>query len=169
MVDHADLKAKGLLPAEPEAFDCKRCGHCCHGEGGIVMTPNDRQRLAAHLGLSEADMLERYAERAGDKLRLQAREDGFCVFYKEGLGCGVHPGRPDICRAWPYFRGNLVDSTSWEMIQTDCPGVENAAGHATFVRQGVDYLYDNDLVHEPDPQTPNALTLPDDLKGRRRS
>lgn len=150
------------------AFDCKRCGHCCHGEGGIVLTAHDRERLAAHLGLGVAEMLERYAEQAGEKMRLRVREDGYCVFFTEGHGCGVHPGRPDICRAWPYFRGNLVDKASWEMIQSDCPGVEQAAGHEAFVQEGVDYLYDNGLVHEPGRETPHALVLPEGLKKRRR-
>ncbi|MDR3641332.1 MAG: YkgJ family cysteine cluster protein [Humidesulfovibrio sp.] len=150
------------------AFDCKRCGHCCHGEGGIVLTAKDRERLARHLGLDIEAMLRQYAERAGEKQRLRVGPDGFCVFFRLGKGCGVHPGRPDICRAWPYFRGNLVDAASWEMIQTDCPGVSNAAGHEAFVQEGVDYLYDNDLVHDPGQETPHALVLTDALKNRRR-
>ncbi len=149
------------------AFDCKRCGHCCQGEGGIVLTQHDRQRLAAHLGLGVEAMLREYAEQAGDKQRLRVGPDGFCVFFRQGTGCGVHPGRPDICRAWPYFRGNLVDETSWEMIQTDCPGVEKAAGHEAFVQEGVEYLRDNDLVHEPGPDTPHALILTPALKARK--
>jgi len=150
------------------AFDCKRCGHCCHGEGGIVLTAGDRERLAKHLGLAVEEMLAQYAERAGDKLRLRIGADGFCVFFRDGIGCGVHPARPDICRAWPYFRGNLVDRASWEMIQSDCPGVENAAGHEAFVQEGVDYLYDNGLVHEPGAETPHALVLTEALKRRRK-
>lgn len=151
-----------------EAFDCKRCGHCCQGEGGIVMTEPDRLRLAAHLGLAIPAMLEQYAEQAGGKLRLRVGEDGYCVFFQAGHGCGVHPGRPDICRAWPYFRGNLVDETSWEMIQSDCPGVEKDAGHEAFVQEGVDYLHEHGLIHEPGPETPHALVLTETLKSRKR-
>ena len=146
------------------AFDCKRCGHCCQGEGGIVLTAGDRERLAGHLGLEVAAMLEQFAEAVGEKLRLRAGPDGYCVFFRQGLGCGVHQGRPDICRAWPYFRGNLVDETSWLMIQTDCPGVENAAGHEAFVKEGLDYLRANGLIHEPGPETPGALVLSEALK-----
>ncbi len=153
--------------AEP-AFACKRCGHCCQGEGGIVLTRYDRERLAAHLGLEIAAMLEQFAESAGEKQRLRIGPDGFCVFFRHGVGCGVHPGRPDICRAWPYFRGNLVDATSWEMIQTDCPGVVNAAGHESFVDEGVDYLRQHGLIHEPGPEAPLALVLPEALKSRIR-
>lgn len=146
------------------AFDCKRCGHCCQGEGGIVLTAGDRTRLAGHLDLDVQTMLTQFAETAGEKLRLRVGPDGYCVFFRQGLGCGVHQGRPDICRAWPYFRGNLVDETSWLMIQTDCPGVENAAGHEAFVLEGLDYLRVNGLIHEPGPETPGALVLPDALK-----
>lgn len=124
-----------------------------------MLTAKDRSRLATHLGLAEAEMLERYAERAGAKLRLRTGEDGYCVFFVHGTGCGVHPGRPDICRAWPYFRGNLVDEASWEMIQTDCPGVRKEAGHAAFVREGVSYLLENGLIHAPGPDVPHALVI----------
>jgi len=141
------------------SFNCQRCGHCCQGEGGIVMTARDRKRLARHLGLDIPTMLAGCAESMGDKVRLRAGADGYCIFFRQGQGCGVHPGRPDICRAWPYFRGNLVDATSWEMIQSDCPGVNRAVGHALFVSQGLDYLYENDLVHEPGPEAPSALVL----------
>ncbi len=145
-----------------QAFDCQRCGHCCHGEGGIVMTAKDRARLAAHLNLAEGEMLARFAERAGDKYRLKVGPDGFCVFFRAGHGCAEHPGRPDICRAWPFFRGNLIDAVSWEMIQTDCKGVNAKSGHRVFVEQGVAYLREHGLVHSPGPEAPHALVLDPD-------
>jgi hypothetical protein len=152
--------------AEP-AFDCQRCGHCCHGTGGIILTGHDRERLASHLGISIEAMLDRYADQAGEKYHLRAGEDGYCVFFRAGHGCSEHLGRPDICRAWPYFRGNLVDAVSWEMIQTDCPGVSADAGHSGFVCEGVAYLQDNNLVHAPGPEAPNALVV--DLASLLRS
>jgi len=142
-------------------FECRMCGHCCEGAGGIVLAAKDRVRLAAHLGLSEAEMVQRHAETVGGKIRLQSGPGGFCVFYLDGQGCSVHPGRPDICRAWPFFRGNLVDANSWEMIQEDCPGVLADAGHEEFRRQGVAYVRALG-VDETDEGAPAALTnLPD--------
>lgn len=149
------------------SFNCQRCGHCCQGEGGIIMTARDRERLARHLGLDVPAMLARCAESAGGKVRLRAGDDGYCIFFKHGEGCGVHQGRPDICRAWPYFRGNLVDASSWEMIQSDCPGVNAAAGHALFVSEGLDYLYEHGLVHEPGAESPHALVLDATLVRRK--
>lgn len=137
------------------AFECRMCGHCCHGEGGIIMSAKDRKRLAEHLGIGIEEMLARYAQLTNGKYNLKTGDDGYCIFYDNG--CAVHPGRPDICRAWPFFRGNLVDSLSWEMIQEYCPGVNPDAGHAEFVRQGKEYLRrDNILRHDPDTD-PNAL------------
>ncbi len=138
-----------------QAFECRMCGHCCQGEGGIIMTAKDRQRLAEFLGLTEEEMVEKYSETINGKIRLQSREDGYCVFFNEG--CGVHPGRPDICRAWPFFRGNLIDEMSWEMIQDYCPGVNPKAGHDKFVEQGKEYIKAEGLrQHDPDV-APNAL------------
>ncbi|WP_338667042.1 YkgJ family cysteine cluster protein [Pseudodesulfovibrio methanolicus] len=137
------------------AFECRMCGHCCQGEGGIVMTAKDRERLAAFLNITEDELVARYAHVRGGKIQLNVGDDNYCVFFREG--CGVHPGRPDICRAWPYFRGNLIDETSWEMIQEYCPGVNPKAGHAEFVRQGRAYLREHDLLRYDPDSSPNAL------------
>ncbi len=142
-----------------KAFECRMCGHCCQGEGGIIMTAKDRKRLAGHLEISEQELIEKHSETVNGKIRLQSREDGYCVFYNEG--CGVHPGRPDICRAWPFFRGNLIDETSWEMIHEYCPGVNPEAGHALFVEEGKEYIRAEGLrQHDPD-LAPNALITED--------
>ncbi|WP_291327989.1 YkgJ family cysteine cluster protein [Desulfovibrio sp. UCD-KL4C] len=143
-----------------EAFDCKRCGHCCQGEGGIIMTQKDRARLADHLGLSEEEMILKFSETVNGKIRLKSKEDGYCIFFDEG--CGVHPGRPDICRAWPFFRGNLIDKTSWEMIQDYCPGVNKDAGHEQFVIQGKKYIRAEGLRQHDPEVAPNALITEDD-------
>jgi len=135
------------------------CGHCCQGEGGIVLTGKDRKRLADHLGIGEEELIRRFARERGGKLHLVCGNDGFCVFFDQG--CGVHPGRPDICRAWPYFRGNLVDETSWMMIQEYCPGINVEAGHAEFVRQGRRYLREQGLLRYDPDTSPNALICDD--------
>ncbi|WP_419788066.1 YkgJ family cysteine cluster protein [Pseudodesulfovibrio sp.] len=142
-----------------EAFSCKMCGHCCQGEGGIVMTEKDRKRLAEHLGIPVSKLVEKYTQERGGKLHLICGDDGYCVFFSKG--CSVHPGRPDICRAWPFFRGNLVDETSWEMIQEYCPGVNPEVGHAEFVRQGKQYLREEDLLRYDPDTAPNALLADD--------
>ncbi|HJA08531.1 MAG TPA: CoA-binding protein [Candidatus Mailhella merdigallinarum] len=129
---------KRLFP--PKLFSCRRCGHCCHGRGGIVLGPRDLPRLAAHLGLTPEECLTRHTEILGGKPMLLCGDDGYCRFYRADRGCAVHEARPDVCRAWPYFRGNLVDPVSFDMAKADCPGIARDAAHADFAWEGFAYL-----------------------------
>jgi hypothetical protein len=142
--------------AEP-AFSCCRCGHCCQGEGGVVLTSKDQERLARHLNQSLDDFLSAHTCAKDGKVHLACGQDGFCVFFQEG--CGVHLARPDICRAWPFFRGNLLDANSWEMCMEYCPGINHRVNHEEFVRQGLAYLRGNDLAKDDSPEAPQALCL----------
>lgn len=139
------------------AFTCRRCGHCCQGEGGIVLTHRDQERLSAHLGMSVERLLAEMAETRGGKVTLRSGEDAYCLFFKDG--CSIHQARPDICRAWPFFKGNLEDDASWEMIQDYCPGVNPEASHEEFARQGLAYLKEHGLVKKRADDAPEALTL----------
>lgn len=123
------------------------------------MTQKDQVRLAAHLGISVEKLVSDYTQERGGKLHLTSGEDKYCIFFKEG--CGVHPGRPDVCRAWPYFRGNLVDEISWKMVQDYCPGINPKADHAEFVKQGREYLRNEDLLRYDPETSPNALISED--------
>lgn len=146
-----------------QVFECKMCGRCCEGRGGIVLSAKDLARIAEHTGLSQAEFSARYAEPRGGKLVIRTGADGFCIFFKAGAGCTAHPGRPDICRAWPFFKGNLVDEVSLEMAASDCPGINIQAGFAEFRRQGLEYLEDNELMADADDKSAaNALKV----KGR---
>lgn len=117
-------------------FDCRRCGECCRGMGGIILSRKDSERLAAHLGLSVAELHAGYAEEKRGKYRLRAGEDGACVFFVNGARCGVHAAKPDICRAWPYFRGNLEDPASLAMAAQGCPGITPGVSFAEFTVAG---------------------------------
>ena len=62
-------------------FNCRMCGHCCEGRGGIVVSPTDMVRLAAHMQLPPEQVAERIIEhkRAGADLILM----GFLHFQEE--------------------------------------------------------------------------------------
>jgi hypothetical protein len=105
----------------------------------------DIPRLCAHFGLTAEELLERYTERRAGKPVLKCGEDGFCLFFRTGVGCGIHPARPAVCRAWPYFRGNLVDEQSFAMAKQDCPGISSTCSHAEFAHEGFAYLNDYKL------------------------
>ncbi|WP_051694500.1 YkgJ family cysteine cluster protein [Desulfohalovibrio reitneri] len=140
------------------AFVCQRCGHCCFGRGGIVLTARDVERLADHLGLSERELLDLHTEEVGGRVRLRVDKDLACVFYNPDIsGCGVHPARPDVCRAWPFFHGNLIDEDSWRMTQEYCPGVRPEAGFEAFAREGREHLRREGVQQETDASAPSAL------------
>lgn len=142
-------------------FDCQMCGQCCQGKGGIVASASECARLAAFLGLSVEEFTASYTESQGNKRVLRCGEDGYCVFFHPHKACTVHPAKPDICRAWPFFRGNLVDEVSWELAQEYCPGITRGCSHAEFSRQGLAYLRDHNLIKTGQPDEASALCVTD--------
>ena len=147
------------------AFDCRLCGHCCKGKGGIVVSGKDLGRLCAFLACSEVDFESRYGQRRNGKLFIRSDETGYCLFFRENAGCGVHEAKPDICRAWPYFRGNLVDSESLELAKDFCPGIPQGQPHAAFVEEGLAYLLREKLVGGSRTDEAGALQVADLLAG----
>jgi uncharacterized protein len=146
-----------------ESFVCRMCGDCCRGTGGIVITPGEAWRISAHLHLDQQTFLDRFTLKIGDKRQIISSADGFCVFLSDN-GCAVHPVKPDVCRAWPFFRGNLLDESSWALAQDACQGIVSEVGHAAFVRQGLEYLKTHGLLREADgldEKVPNALKAGD--------
>lgn len=140
-------------------FDCKMCGQCCEGKGGIIVSPSDLARLISFLAISREDFIAKYAEYLGGKLQIRVGEDGYCIFFKQGQGCTVHSGKPDICRAWPFFRGNIVDAESFAMAKEFCPGIAKDVSHAEFKCAGKNYLKDNNLTAHNAVCEANALIL----------
>ena len=140
-------------------FDCAMCGICCEGKGGIVVSPKDLQRICAFLDMDADTFKERYGVMHNGKLKVRSGEDGNCVFFVSGQGCRVHEGKPDICRAWPFFRGNMVDPESLYMAKEFCPGIRKDATHAAFVAEGRQYLLEQDL-EASDPRCEAHALMP---------
>ena len=94
----------------------------------------------------------------GQKLQLRAR-DGVCIFYADHEGCTVHQNKPAVCKAWPFFRGNLVDPISLELAKDYCPGLNPKVSHKDFASIGRKYLQDEDLLATNAATEANALIL----------
>lgn len=140
-------------------FSCQQCGQCCYGAGGIVLSDHDSQRLARFLNLDVQSFLDRFAEYVAEKYRLQVGADNYCVFFQNG--CSVHEAKPDVCRAWPFFRGNLQDSQSLEMAKDYCPGIRKDADFAAFAAEGRAFLQREGLVRHDMRADARALCLDD--------
>ncbi len=141
------------------SFNCKMCGHCCYGRGGIIVAKKDLKRLASYFKLEEEVFLEKYTENINHKPCIIIKEDNYCYFFEQGRGCVIHEARPDICRAWPYFRGNLIDFISFEMAKIDCKGINKEIEHKIFATDGFAYLKDNQLLGSDPKSDARALII----------
>jgi len=114
---------------EQRIFDCRQCGHCCHGETTVSLTPDDLERLVAYLHLPVEQVKERYL-RITDGVVQMKTVNGHCIFFNEG--CTVHPGKPWRCTQWPLHPSILEDQANFEAIRQSCPGIKGEMGYEEF-------------------------------------
>jgi len=116
-------------------FECKQCGTCCFGEGGIRVQDHEIEKIAAFLGLSpHAFITSSCAEKHG-KIYIACKSDGFCFFYDPEVQCRIHPVKPKPCSSWPFYPALLKDKDNWEMAKDACPGINPNCSFEEFVRQ----------------------------------
>jgi len=139
------------------AFHCRMCGECCQGKGGIIIGPRDLSRLCAHLHMEAESFIATCGCQQDGKIQIRTSPDNSCLFFLPGTGCSVHKAKPDICRAWPFFRGNMMDSTSLAMAKEFCPGINPVIEHDAFVRAGLRYLEEHRLKAVNPEHEANAL------------
>ncbi len=138
------------------------CGHCCQGAGGIVVGPKDLERLCLHLKMTPEGFESVYGERRSGKLMIRIQDNAYCIFFDQSKGCAVHAAKPDICRAWPFFRGNLVDKDSLEMAKDFCPGICASVTHPEFAMQGLRYMHKHNLLASDKNVEARALCISDE-------
>ncbi len=114
---------------EKEIFDCKQCGHCCHGETTVSLNQDDLNRLADYLGVDVETMKEKYLRVTGNVIQMKI-VDGHCIFYKQG--CTIHPGKPWRCGQWPLHPSILTDPNNFSAIKASCPGLNATMEYDAF-------------------------------------
>ena len=119
-----------------KAFECKQCGDCCRGEGGILVDPIDTGNIASFLGVAPDYFLKWYCERRNGKAYVKTRRDGYCVFFHPSRLCLIHPVKPRPCRLWPFYPALLRDRGAWEAAKDACPGISPDCAYEEFVKQG---------------------------------
>ena len=122
-----------------------------------MLAPKDVNRLAEHFGLTTEAFLEQYAEECNGKYQLTTGQDAYCIFFREG--CTVHDAKPDICRAWPFFRGNIEDPSSLDMAKEYCLGIDPRVPHEVFAAAGRAFLREAGLLQDDPGKAARALCL----------
>ncbi len=85
--------------------DCKKCGHCCSFNGGILLD-EDISRIADFLKISKNEFKEKYTndfEIYNKKLkRIKSEKNnkpyGACLFYDFKEDCMIHEAKPLHCK-----------------------------------------------------------------------
>ena len=99
---------------KPDEFKCRMCGACCRIKDGIVRVSDaEIARIAAFLGMDEAEFIAHETEVAPDRksLILKSRPDGSCAYLAEENLCRINPVKPEKCRTFPFEWTN-PDSSS---------------------------------------------------------
>jgi Fe-S-cluster containining protein len=120
-------------------FKCRMCGACCRIKDGIVRVSDaEVARIAAFLGMGEAEFIERETLIAPDRksLILKSRPDGSCAYLTEDNLCRINPVKPDKCRTFPFEWVN-PDSAEVcpELVETSSHSASNGAS-VRLSRQG---------------------------------
>ena len=118
-----------------KAFDCKMCGECCYGEGGIFLEAGEADRIAGFLGLSRDAFISRFCEERHGRLGLSTGPDNFCIFFDREKMCLIHPVKPGRCSLWPFYPAIVNDKENWELAKEACPGINPDCPFDEFVRQ----------------------------------
>ncbi|MDQ7013084.1 MAG: YkgJ family cysteine cluster protein [Planctomycetota bacterium] len=115
-------------------FGCTQCGNCCSGPPGFVLfTDTEADAIAARLGMSVPDFLERFTEdtsRGRSLIDIKTIHGYDCVFLDRSTVpgkavCSIYEDRPEQCRTWPFWKEMLQSRDNWVRAKATCPGLDS--------------------------------------------
>jgi Fe-S-cluster containining protein len=83
-------------------YQCQRCTACCRIPGFVRVQEHELPRIAAHMGLSEHDFIQRYTRLTPlrNGLALIDKPTGEC-FFLGANDCALQDVKPDQCLGFP--------------------------------------------------------------------
>jgi Fe-S-cluster containining protein len=126
-----------------KAFQCRMCGECCYGEGGILVEGEEIERISRFLGITASDFLSGYCEERHARTYIKTGPDGFCIFFDREKGCLIHPVKPGPCELWPFYPAIVEDEENWELAKDACPGINPDCSFEEFVKESKTALRDS--------------------------
>jgi Fe-S-cluster containining protein len=117
-----------------KVFECKKCGECCYGEGGILLRPEEIEKIADFLGLTSESFITLQCEERHGRLYIRSGLNGYCAFFDQDRQCLIHPVKPRPCSLWPFYPALLKDRANWNHAKEACPGINPDASFEDFVK-----------------------------------
>jgi Fe-S-cluster containining protein len=105
---------------DPSTFYvCQRCTACCKWPGDVRLEDDEILPIARHLGLAEAEFLDRYVRLRTNRqgLSLIEKENHECIML-DGDSCRIHAVKPEQCRGFP----NKWNFPGWQKV-CDAKGI----------------------------------------------
>lgn len=118
-----------------KAFECKQCGACCQGEGGIHVRSDEAAAIAGFLTITVVDFLSSWCFFRHGRHYINTGADGFCAFFDRERQCTIHPVKPLPCTLWPFYPALLRDPDNWNMAKDACPGINPKSSYEQFRSQ----------------------------------
>ena len=104
-------------------FECQSgCTKCCEEQGFVYLTEEDITRIAAYVGLSQAEFEKKHVFRTKKLRRLRVPRYANCAFLRDG-GCSIHSVKPLQCASFPYWPELLASHRAWHETGKRCPGI----------------------------------------------
>lgn len=94
-------------------YVCQRCTACCKWPGDVRIEEDEIAPIAAHLGLSEDEFIERYTRLRTNRqgLSILEKENHECIMLEDNR-CVIHPVKPEQCRGFP----NKWNFPGWQQV-----------------------------------------------------
>lgn len=118
-----------------KSFECRMCGKCCYGIGGISLDDDEVERLARYMEVTPKTFRIRFCEYRNGRPSIRSGADGYCIFFDQETGCLIHPVKPRACSLWPFYSALVRDPDNWEMAKEACPGISRDCSFEDFVRE----------------------------------
>lgn len=134
-------------------FHCTRCSRCCrHDPGYVLLSDDDLGRLSDGLGLSRAEVVDRFCRTVSigpfKRLSLTEQTNFDCVFWRDGA-CAVYGFRPYQCSSYPFWPSNMMDRRTWDATAEECPGINIGRLHtAAEIDEILERRYRNPPISE---------------------
>lgn len=106
-----------------DVFECRQCGDCCFGDGGIRLNESEAAEVAFYLKISLDELRKFYLDRGEPPWNVRTDLEGYCLFRQADGRCLIHAVKPEVCRRWPFLDGPLKNESAFIDARAACPGL----------------------------------------------